>query len=183
MTDSRVAKRYARALFGASLKNGSLAQVDSDLEALARVFLDNAAFREFITSPSRSKGDKRAMCDKALAGAAPLTRELMHLAVDKGRTEMLHIIQMEFAELRRQHEGKVQARVESAMELDEAQRQAVIAKITEATQRVVEAEFTVEPALIGGIRVIYDNYVLDGSVRGDLARMREKVLYDLLKQS
>jgi F-type H+-transporting ATPase subunit delta len=107
----------------------------------------------------------------------------MHLAINKGRTEMLHIIQMEFAELRRRHEGKVQARIESAMELDEAQRQAVIAKITEATQRVVEAEFTVEPALIGGIRVIYDNYVLDGSVRGDLARMREKVLYDLLKQS
>jgi F-type H+-transporting ATPase subunit delta len=183
VTDSRVAKRYAKALFSASLKEGSMPQAGSDLAAIAQAFAENRSFRAFFTSPARGKADKRALASKAFQGASPLVSQLLDLIVEKGREELLGVIELEFAELRRRHEMKVLARVESAMELDEAQRQAVIDRIAATTGKTVEAEFVVEPALIGGIRVIYDNFVLDGSVRGDLARMREKVLYDLLKQS
>ncbi len=183
MTDSRVAKRYAKALFSASLKDGSMPQAGSDLAAIAQAFSENRSFRTFFTSPARSKAEKRSLVSKAFEGATPLVAQLLSLIIEKGREELLGVIELEFAELRRQHEMKVLARVESAMELDEAQRQAVIARIASATGKTVDADFFVEPALIGGIRVIYDNFVLDGSVRGDLARMREKVLYDLLKQS
>jgi F-type H+-transporting ATPase subunit delta len=39
-----------------------------------------------------------------------------------------------------------------------------------------------DASLIGGVKVAYENFVLDGTARGALNKMREKLRYDLLKQ-
>jgi len=105
------------------------------------------------------------------------------LLVRKRRDDMIHAIHIEFAELRRQHEGVTKAIIESSMELGEDQKNAIVSKIHSATGRRVEPEFRVDPHLMGGVKVTYDNYVLDGTVRGSLNRLRETLIYDLLKQS
>ena len=72
--------------------------------------------------------------------------------------------------------------VTSSEGLDDKQQSALITKIEKTTGKRVEAEFAVEPSLIGGIKVAYENFVLDGTLRGGLARLRDTLKHDLLKQ-
>ena len=72
------------------------------------------------------------------------------------------------AELRR-----IVAQVTTAVELDTRQRQAVAQKIAAATQRDVVLEARVDPSILGGLVVRVNNVILDGSVRGQLARMHK----------
>jgi F-type H+-transporting ATPase subunit delta len=73
--------------------------------------------------------------------------------------------------------------VESAQELDAAQRQSLMDKVAQATGRTPEPTFVVRPEIIGGVRVTYDNLVIDGSLRGGLDRLRERIVKDLLNQA
>ncbi|MBS1709965.1 MAG: ATP synthase F1 subunit delta [Armatimonadetes bacterium] len=184
MEDSRVAKRYARALFQAAKRDGILSSVNDDLLAVTAAFRNSSGFKVFLLSPQTDDAQKTQLLEKVFADrVTALTMSALRLLIKKRRDEEIFAIQKEFAELRRQLEGVTRATITSAETLDKGQQSAIVDKIAAKTGRNVEAEFDIDPKLIGGVRVIYDDYILDGSVRGQLDRMKEKLLYDLLKQA
>lgn len=184
MTDARAAKRYARALFQAAQKEGVVAVVDEDLKSLTQALHTSDAFRKYIFDPTVSASDKTAFFDKTLSSQInPLTLGLIKLAATKGRDNELFAIQLEFSELRRRHDKVVKAVIESALELGDDQKTAVVNKVSSLTGLSVEPEFKVDPSLLGGVKVTYDNMVLDGTARGHLNRLREALLRDALKQA
>jgi F-type H+-transporting ATPase subunit delta len=61
--------------------------------------------------------------------------------------------------------------VESAVELDEPTRQRVLAGLTRQYGADLVAEYQVNPALLGGLRIRVGNDVFDGSVQGRLDRL------------
>ncbi len=184
MTDHRAAKRYAKALFQASLSEGVVAAVDDDLKALAETLKGSDSLRRFIFSPVTGEADKTALWEKTLTGKVnPLTLGLLKLATAKGRDVELFAIQLEFSELRRQHDQVVKAVFESAVELDSRTQGSLVTKVEQLSGHKVEAEFKIDPSLIGGVKVTYDNMVLDGTARGHLNRLKETFLRDALKQS
>jgi F-type H+-transporting ATPase subunit delta len=69
------------------------------------------------------------------------------------------------------------------MELSESQRKAIIEKLGRRLGKTLEPEFAIDSTLIGGVRVAYENMVLDGSIRGGLARLESILHYDVLKQA
>jgi F-type H+-transporting ATPase subunit delta len=76
----------------------------------------------------------------------------------------------------------VYATVTSATILDREQQDAIVAKVETVLGKKVEPEFLTDSALIGGVKVAYDNFVLDGTAKGALNKLRDKLRYDLLKQ-
>jgi len=66
--------------------------------------------------------------------------------------------------------------------LNDAHRDQLVRRLESVTSKKIEATFVVDPKVMGGVRVMYDNYILDGTVRGALSRLRERLLYDVLKQ-
>ncbi|MBX3112102.1 MAG: ATP synthase F1 subunit delta [Fimbriimonadaceae bacterium] len=184
MDDTRVAKRYARALFSAAKREGVVSGVDEDLKAVTTAFRDSSGFRVFIESPQTDDAQKTGLMEKVFGDrVTPLTMSALRLLIKKRRDNEIFALQKEFAELRRQMDGVTKATVTSSTPLDKGQQDAVVAKIAAKTGRTVEAEFDIDTSLIGGVKVIYDDYILDGSVRGQLDRMKETLLYDLLKQA
>ncbi len=184
MDDSRVAKRYARALFNTAKREGIVSSVDDDLKAVTTAFRNSAGFRDFLLSPQTDDAQKTGLVTKVFGDrVTALTMSALRLLIAKRRDEEIYAIQKEYAELRRRLDGVTKANVTSAQPLDKAQQDAIIAKIASGTGRSVEAEFDTDPKVIGGVRVIYDDYILDGTVSGQLERMKEKLLYDLLKQA
>jgi F-type H+-transporting ATPase subunit delta len=184
MEDRRVAKRYAKALFNAAAQQNIVGSVSSDLATVNGAIYNSDAFRTFLKQPSTSPSDKTAIFEKTFGDkTTALTLEFIRLLIDKRRDDELVGIQLEFEELRRQAENVTKATVESSVELDDTQRKAILATITEKTGRNLDPEFIVNPDLMGGVKVTYGDYVLDGSVRGQLSRLKDRLLYDLLKQA
>lgn len=182
--DSRVAKRYARAMFAASLKENILASVEDDLNGIEDAFRRDPRFRTFLFSPATAAEDKLALVERVFSDrVTALTMHLLRLLLDKRRETELPLVRLEFIRLRRDHDQIVYVEVASAVALTDSEKKAIVAKIENGTGRKAETEFKIDGALIGGVRVEYDNFVLDGTVRGSLKRMRERLVYDLLRQT
>lgn len=184
MTDARVARRYARALFNAAKKAQIVQSVEDDLNLISAVWKNTPAFKRLLSNPAAPKDFKLDLFVKAFADrVTAMTMQFLRLLLEKGREDNLEFVRLAFQELRRHDEGVIQAVVTTTTELTEAERRKIIDKLTRASGKTIEAEFETDPSLIGGIRVAYENYVLDGSVHGALGRLKEKLIYDVLKQN
>lgn len=184
MTDARVAKRYAQAVFNAAKKLNILQSVEDDLNGISAAIRDNERLHNFIKSPNASRGDKLALLEKVFSDrVTALTMHCLRLLLRKRREDLLDLVRLEYIRLHRSHGKILQAIVSSAKPLDEGQRSALVSKLEEKTGYTVQPEYLVDAKLLGGLKVQYDNFVLDGTVRGSLNRMRERIIYDLLKQS
>ena len=184
MQDRRVAKRYAKALFNAALKQGIVKSVSDDLATVTGAISNNENFRIFLKNPKTSEADKLRLFERTFGDkTTALTMGFIRLLLDKRRDDEIFGVRMVFEDLRRIQESVSMAVIASSTPLDDGQKKAVVAKFEKELGKKLEAEFVVDPALMGGVKVTFDNYVLDGTVRGQLDRMKEKLLYDLLKQA
>lgn len=182
--DGRASKRYATAIFKVAQSENMISAVDSDLIALTAALRSNDEFRHFMGRPDVADSDKLNLFDKVFGDkVTSLTHSFFKMLVDKRRADQIFGIQKEFAELRRISENVTKASITSAVALDSAQQKAVITKLETQLGHKVEAEFEVDASVIGGLKIIYDNFILDGTVRGQLDRMTDKILYDVLKQA
>jgi F-type H+-transporting ATPase subunit delta len=182
--DERVAKRYGAAIFGAAKKTGVVSEVEKDLFEIVALLGDDARFLDFLLSPEVRRDEKRAIVEKLFAeSVAPLTMDALRMLLAKRREDLLPGIYDEFERLRRDDQRVIYAKIATAEPLDENEKKALLDKLTKEIGKTLEPEFTVDPSLIGGVRVAYENMVLDGSIRGGLGRLRSAFHYDLLKQA
>jgi F-type H+-transporting ATPase subunit delta len=170
-----VTVRWAGALYGLAQKRGALEQVVRDVQRIAKAVAE-PELRRRIVNPHVPRAERRAALDPLLAGAHALTRNFVHLLLDRGREEVLFGLGAAFhrrgLDERRQLEGVV----ESARPLEPAQVQEIAAKLGGLMQRELLLQNRVVPELIGGARVIAGTRMLDGSVRGRLEQLRKRLL-------
>ena len=184
MTDARVAKRYASALFNTALKQDVLQSVEDDLDGICGVISHSPELKRFLSNPTMTREAKLTLMERTFSDrVTALTMHVFRLLLKRRREDLIYHVRHEYAELRRHHSNVSYAIVESSVELSDDHRRRIIEKVTQASGRKVEAEFRIDPNMIGGVRVTYDNYVLDGTARGYLTRMKDRILYDLLKQA
>jgi len=184
MHDARVARRYAQALFTTAKKYDVVAAVEDDLNAISRLMTTDKSFRDFIIAPYTSREEKAKIAEKVFGDRiTALTMQVLRVMLEKRREPEIPFVRDEFITLRRANESVIFAEVASAAALDTTQRNNILAKLQTTLGKKVEAEFVVEPSLIGGVKVTYENNVLDGSVRGALMKLRERLRHDLMKQA
>lgn len=182
--DRRVAKRYAAAIFRAAAKAGAVKAVEDDLHGIVALLDGDPKFRDFVMSPETRRDQKREIIDKLLSGRVnSLTLDAVHLLLEKRREDEIWGVADEYEILRRDHEKVIYVKVTSAEPLSDAQRETLMAKLSRELGKTLEPEFAVDESLIGGVRVAYENMVLDGSVRGGLNRLHTLLNYDVLKQA
>ncbi len=182
--DAKVAKRYARALFQAAQKGGVIESVEADLNAISHLSATHEEFRGFMSNPRIGREDKVKIAEKLFSDRiTALSMNLLRLLLTKRREREFEQIREDFINFRREEGNVVFAFVTTAQELTQAEKDAIINKIAAQTGKTVEADYAIDPTLIGGVKIGLGNYLLDGTVRGSLNRLRDKWKYDLLKQN
>jgi F-type H+-transporting ATPase subunit delta len=130
-----------------------------------------------LASPAVSMTRKRAVI-RAIASAIGLTRITINFLLvlsDHRRWDALHeVIESLDAELDSRL-GFERAEVRSAYELSEAQREELAGELSRITGRKIRLRYEVDPDLIGGVTARVASTVYDGSVRGQLAGMRQSL--------
>jgi F-type H+-transporting ATPase subunit delta len=109
-----------------------------------------------------------AICGERIDGVA---RNLIQLLAHNRRLAVLEEIRELFEQLKLEDEGKVDAKISSAFPMEDAQRQHVVNLLSSRFKRKINATVTVDPDLIGGIKVEVGDKVWDASVRGRLQTM------------
>lgn len=171
---STVARPYAEALFASVQKAGTGFEAWSEqLDELAGlVALDDV--REAMSDP-RLDDTQRIDVFTGLV-KTPLTdagRRFIALLVENGRIQALPEIALQFDQLRNRLEGTALADITSAYPIDDAQVQQLVGALETKFGLKLKPQVTVDPDLIGGVRVVVGDQVLDTSVRAQLQRMRD----------
>jgi F-type H+-transporting ATPase subunit delta len=135
-------------------------------------------------SPYASREAKISMFDRILGGKIdPIAMQLLHIVFEKRREQEIPALYEEFVTLRRAYEEIAHVVVTSAEELDATQRAAVNTRLESILKKRIEPTYDVDPKILGGVRVKYENMIMDGSVRGSLTRLKETLKRDVLKQA
>ena len=181
--DTRVASRYAQALFDVASKQNIVSSVSDDLNAIVAALASDPKFHGFMQNPAFNRDTKLALIEGVFSDrVTALTMQLFRLLLEKRREGMIGAVASEFETLRREASNTLFAQVTSSVPLDDNQRKAIVAKLESSSSQRVEATYSVDASLLGGVKVQMGNYVLDGTVRGTLDRLKDKLLYDVLKQ-
>ena len=166
-----IARPYAEALFEVA-QGGGAEQTASQLDALAALAAD-PQLRQFADSPKVA--DEQVFELMASVAGTPLSdsvRNLLRAVLDNGRLAALPEIAAQFRTLVNQGSGVSDASIYSAYPIDTAQLPEVVGALERRFGRRLNATVRLEPELIGGIRVVVGDEVLDTSVKARLAQMK-----------
>ena len=166
-----VARPYAEAAFRLALEGHALERWTDTLAMLDTVVSDeNVATR--IGDPN--------VDEQALEGLILGTlgenldgpgRNLVQVLIQNGRLDLVPHIRTQYEALRREHEGLLEARIISALPVDDEQVRPLLDALEQKFGRKVNAQVEVDPALIGGARIVVGDKVIDATVRGRLDQM------------
>jgi F-type H+-transporting ATPase subunit delta len=175
---SVVGTRYAKALLDIVMGSGADAhKAQTDLRAISSLIDTAPDLRTALLSPAVSPSRKRAVVGRLIEEMHVLrpVRNLIFVVIDHRRITQLHSIAEAYEALLDQRLGLVRAEVSSAHDLDAAQRATLEAELSRIAKKKAKASYTIDPALIGGVVARVGSIVYDGSVRGQLDRLRVKL--------
>ena len=175
-----VTGEYAGALADVALASGRAETLRQEVQSAAKVAAESPELRNFLASPAIPREGKHVLVEKLVArmGASQELRNFLFVLVDHHRTPMLGEIAREFETTLLHRLGVVQASVTSARELSAPQKQKLAGKLEGLTGKKIDAQYAVDPALLGGLAVRIGSTVYDGSVRGQLDRLAARLTKD-----
>jgi F-type H+-transporting ATPase subunit delta len=166
-----IARPYAEAVFQLADAKGTLAQWSAMLKRAA-VIASDPDMRQAVGNPAIS-GDQLYGLFASLLGEAMFaeSQNLIHVLIENNRLDVLPEISETYEQLKNEREGVVEAQIATAFALEGDALAVLVADLEKRFKRRIQPVVTVEPELIGGIRVQVGDEVIDGSVRGKLASM------------
>lgn len=172
---STVARPYAEALFAAARDDKTLGtsgwlDLIKEMDQIAA----HPDVQRLLSDPKVSDA-QRAEIFLGLVGS-PLpqsARNFIQLLVENDRLMLVPEIATQFETLKNRHEGAAAAEITSAFPMSDAQVADLITALEKKFGLKLKPHVTVDPSLIGGVRVAVGDQVLDTSVQAQLARMRD----------
>jgi F-type H+-transporting ATPase subunit delta len=166
-----IARPYAEALFKASAQAdlNALAQQVQSLAAVA----GNAQLRQFAANPKVTAEQVFDLVTSVVkTSLSTAAQNLLRTIIDNDRLAALPDVAVQFQQLVNAQSGVSHAVIHSAFSIDVAQLGEVVAALEKRFGRKLDASVVVEPELIGGIRVVVGDEVLDTSVKARLEQMK-----------
>ncbi len=171
---AEISQPYAQALMSVARSHDLTEQVGEDVRSLLNLLRSSEQLRNFFANPFIKAEDKKAVLRQIIGETTvqPYLRNFLMLVVDRGRILLLEGIAEQYLTLLRQLNQTVLAEVISAVELTEAQQQAVQEKVKTMTNaHQIELDTKLDPELIGGVIIKVGSQVIDASLRGQLRRL------------
>ncbi len=169
-----IAKRYAVALFNAAVKMDVAEQVGGDLDSFNQLFAADADFRNYMHSPQVFADAKKELIVTAIGKqASGLFMNFVMLLIDKKRLANFDEIAEGYALLYEQLKGIIEVKVITAVELDAELEDKTLATLEAKTGKEVRLVKVMDPEIIGGMILIIEDKIIDGSIRHQLATLRK----------
>jgi len=166
-----IARPYAEALYQVAKKH-DVKSWGAALDALALVSQD-ADLRQFADSPKVTSEQVYAVITAAAKlDLAPELQNFLRAVIENSRLAALPEVVAQFHVLANAADGVADAHIFSAFPIEPALLNDVVATLEKRFGRKLSPEVSLEPSLIGGIRVVVGDEVLDTSVKARLERMK-----------
>ena len=173
-----VASTYARAFADVVLSR----HLDADrsiaeLRTIASLLAESSELRRVWDNPAIPAEQKRRVLDVIAErdGISKQVRNLVAVLIDHQR---IHFLEPIIAQLEKELDARLgfaEAQITSARVLSDAEKQEFEAQVGKLTGKKVRARYGQDAALLGGAMVRIGSTIYDGSVKGQLERMKEAI--------
>ena len=167
MTDM---KEYASALFLLCKEENTIDTVRAELDALKQVLAENPEYTKLLDTPAMKKEERLALAEAAFGGFSEYLLNVILILAERHLATGLPRLCDEFATLSDDERGILRAEAVTAVAMSDAQIARLATKLSERTGKTVIIKNTVDPAMLGGVKLRYGGTQLDGTVKASLDR-------------
>jgi F-type H+-transporting ATPase subunit delta len=172
-----IEKIYATVLFELAKESGTLGAVKEDLDSWTEICSAEKDFEKLIVSPYFSAEYKQQLVQKVFAGkVTELTLHFLLIVIRHDRTGVLSRIIKQFHLLWQHSQGYCNVAVTVAKPITDENTQDIAKRISEMLEKLVNVQIVINPDIIGGVVIRYDDKVIDNSVRTKLMNTAETIL-------
>ncbi len=171
---SHYARAFADVVFALKLAPASMLE---QLYGMVSVVKSNPVLQRIWENPSVPAVQKRALLDAIVAreNVSKPARNFLAVLIDHRRIEQLPAIVRQVESELDTRQGFAEAEVTSARELSAIEKGALEGKIATMTGKKVRAHYAIDPGILGGAIVRLGSTIYDGSIKGQLHRMKEQL--------
>jgi len=173
----RAARSYAKALYELARERSQAERIGAELAEVEQLVREDADLAHFFARPGVSAAAKRSAADEIAQrlGVGKLMRDFVGLVAAHGRGNLLPEIGDAYRALVDADLNRVRARVRTAVPLTEAEKTSLAARLGTALGKHVTVNEVVDQNLLGGFVAEIGSLIVDGSLDGQLARLRERL--------
>ncbi len=177
MKDVRVAKRYAAALFGIAKRDNILDAVTADVLLIERFIAEVPYLRAVLLQPLVSEAKKDKVATDAFSDRVTATSlNFVKLLIRKRREDLIDECIREYRALVAESQNRVDAVATTAVAITPQQTTQLILSLERLTGKNVSLTTVIDPDILGGTIVRMGDTIIDGSVRGRLARLEQQLM-------
>lgn len=167
---------YAAAIREIGRAEGALDTVSDELAQLAQALRDNEQLRDALGDTQIPVGRRLTLLETEVLGAAsPGTRAAVAMLLAADRAPDLPDVSTDLARLAAEQEERELAEVTVAVPLSDERRAALREALERATGKRLELQITVDPDVVGGVRAVVGDTVIDGSLAHRLDEVRSRL--------
>ena len=171
-----ITSRYAEALYSLKRDSNTLLDTQKEVKELKKVFVENPDFVILLDSSYKSLEEKEQIIDSTLVGVDTEIKNLIKIVVQNHRSRFLVEIFDVFNSLVNEYRGVTEGLVYSTEKLSEAQLKKLNETISSIEKRPTELKNIIDPSLIGGVKVVINDHIYDGSVKHHIEDLRLSLL-------
>ena len=171
-----ITSRYAEALFSIKRDQNQLVEAQSEIKELIKVLKQNPDFLMLLNSSYKEFSEKEEIIDKVFVGVDIDIINLIKIVVKNHRAMYLEEILERVNSLINEERGVLEGLVYSTEPLKEVELQKLNQAISKVEKRQTELKNIIDPQLIGGVKVIINDHIYDGSIKHHLENMKITLL-------
>lgn len=171
-----ITSRYAEALFSLKKDSNELEETQKEIKELKKIFLENPDFIIVLSSSYKSLEEKKEIIDNTLKGVDDDIKSLLKIICENHRANYIIEIFENFNSLVNEYRGVKEGLVYSTQKLSESQLAKLNLKISEVEHQPTELKNVIDSSLIGGVKVVINDHIYDGSIKHHLEDMKLSLL-------
>ena len=168
--------RYSVALFSLKRDENQLLESQDEIKELIKVLIENPDFLTLLDSSYKEFSEKEAIIDNVFKSLDEETRSFIKIVTRNHRAMYLIEIFEEFNSLVNEYRGVKEGLVYSTEPLTSEKLEKLNSKISEVEHMPTELKNIIDPSLIGGVKIVINDHIYDGSVKHHLENMKLTLL-------
>ncbi|SVC46054.1 uncharacterized protein METZ01_LOCUS298908 [marine metagenome] len=173
MENKQLIKKYALSLYQVGKKKNALDEIQKGIHVVNSLYKSSNTFRYFLLTKKITDNDKKVVLSNILKDyCSTYVLELISIIIEKGDIKSLNVIINHFFIVVNNKSDIIPVKVITSSPLDNSEMQILVNNIESKLNKKVSAKNEVDPDIIGGVKLMIGNKVVDGSISHQLRKIK-----------
>jgi len=173
MENKQLIKKYALSLYQLGKKENVLSEIEQGLSVISTLYKSSNTFRYFLLTKKIKEDNKKIILSNILKDCcSKYVVELVSIILDRGDIKSLKAIIDRFFIVIANESDVVTVKIITSSPMSDSDMESLINNIESKLNKKINAKNEVDPKIIGGVKLMLGNKVVDGSISHQLRKIK-----------